>query len=118
MGHGRLPLRAVAKGPSSQLLRVPIAALFLLGSAEVAVSTIPTITPRLGTAHGGEREPEDRPPSHDAPMPVGDDCVIGPNSVVIRDLPPGSVVLGVPARQAALWKDKAPPPPSTRIPGA
>ena len=41
---------------------------------------------------------------------VGDDCVIGPNSVVIRDLPPGSVVLGVPARQAALLKDGAPPP--------
>lgn len=34
---------------------------------------------------------------------VGDDCVIGANSVVIRDLPPGSVVMGVPARQAALW---------------
>jgi serine O-acetyltransferase len=39
---------------------------------------------------------------------VGDDCVIGPNSVVIRDLPPGSVVMGVPARQATLWKDGAP----------
>jgi serine O-acetyltransferase len=37
---------------------------------------------------------------------VGDDCVIGPNSVVIRDLPPGSVVMGVPARQTALWKDE------------
>jgi serine O-acetyltransferase len=36
---------------------------------------------------------------------VGDDCVIGPNSVVIRDLPPGAVVMGVPARQTALWKD-------------
>jgi serine O-acetyltransferase len=40
---------------------------------------------------------------------VGDDCVIGPNSVVIRDLPPGSVVMGVPARQTALWKDGASP---------
>jgi serine O-acetyltransferase len=41
---------------------------------------------------------------------VGDDCVIGANSVVIRDLPPGSVVMGVPARQAALWKDAGTPP--------
>ena len=38
---------------------------------------------------------------------VGDDCVIGPNSVVIRDLPQGSVVMGIPARQATLWKDGA-----------
>jgi len=46
---------------------------------------------------------------------VGDDCVIGANSVVIRDLPPGSVVMGVPARQAALWMNGTPPPagPST-----
>lgn len=36
---------------------------------------------------------------------VGDDSVIGPNSVVIRDLPPGSAVMGVPARQTVLWKD-------------
>lgn len=41
---------------------------------------------------------------------VGDDCVIGPNTVVIRDLPPGSVVLGVPARQAALRRDGVSPP--------
>jgi len=40
---------------------------------------------------------------------VGDDCVIGPNSVVIRDLPHGSVVMGVPARQTAVWKDGASP---------
>jgi len=33
---------------------------------------------------------------------VGDDSVIGPNSVVLRDVPPGSVVMGIPARQAAL----------------
>jgi len=39
---------------------------------------------------------------------VGDDCVIGPNSVVVRDLQPRSVVMGVPARQAALWKDGEP----------
>jgi len=39
---------------------------------------------------------------------VGDDCVIGPNSVVIRDLPTGSVVMGVPARQTAVWKDPTP----------
>ncbi len=43
------------------------------------------------------------------PVTVGDDCVIGPNSVVIRDLPPGSVVMGVPARQTALWREGAPP---------
>lgn len=36
---------------------------------------------------------------------VGDDSVIGPNSVVIKSLPPKSVVMGVPARQAAMWKD-------------
>lgn len=48
---------------------------------------------------------------------VGDDCVIGPNSVVLRDLPPGSVVMGVPARQAVLWKDAAPPP-GGQAPGA
>ena len=41
---------------------------------------------------------------------VGDDCTIGPNSVVIRDLPPNSVVMGVPARQTALWKDGTPQP--------
>ena len=46
---------------------------------------------------------------------VGNDCVIGPNSVVIRDLPSGSVVMGVPARQATLWKDR-PPPPATPDP--
>jgi serine O-acetyltransferase len=40
---------------------------------------------------------------------VGDDCVIGPNSVVIRDLPSGSVVMGVPARQTSIWKDGASP---------
>jgi serine O-acetyltransferase len=33
---------------------------------------------------------------------VGDDAVIGPHSVVLHDLPPGAVVLGVPARQAHL----------------
>lgn len=42
------------------------------------------------------------------PVTVGDDCVIGPNSVVIRDLPPGSVVMGVPARQTALRNEAAP----------
>jgi serine O-acetyltransferase len=30
---------------------------------------------------------------------IGDDCVIGPNSVVLRDVPTGSVVMGIPARQ-------------------
>jgi serine O-acetyltransferase len=42
---------------------------------------------------------------------VGDDAVIGPNSVVIRDVPPGSVVMGVPARQAALRPDAPATPP-------
>lgn len=45
---------------------------------------------------------------------VGDDCVIGANSVVIRDLPPGSVVMGVPARQAALWTGGQPPRDGTK----
>ena len=39
---------------------------------------------------------------------VGDDCVIGANSVVIRDLPAGSVVMGVPARQTALQMNVPP----------
>jgi hypothetical protein len=33
---------------------------------------------------------------------VGDDSVVGPNSVVLRDVPARSVVMGVPARQASL----------------
>jgi serine O-acetyltransferase len=41
---------------------------------------------------------------------VGDDTVIGANSVVLRDLPPGSVVMGVPARQAILKVDAGSPP--------
>lgn len=32
---------------------------------------------------------------------VGDDAVVGPNSVVLRDVEPGAVVLGVPARPAS-----------------
>ena len=42
---------------------------------------------------------------------VGDDAVIGANSVVLRHVPPGSVMMGVPARQASLKMDGAPPPP-------
>jgi serine O-acetyltransferase len=41
---------------------------------------------------------------------VGDDSVIGPNSVVLRDVPAGSVVMGVPARQAALKVESASAP--------
>jgi len=48
------------------------------------------------------------------PVTVGDDSVIGANSVVIRDLPAGSVVMGVPARQAALRMEPAPPPPASK----
>ena len=33
---------------------------------------------------------------------VGDDSVIGPNSVVLRDVAPGAVVMGIPARQVNL----------------
>ncbi len=33
---------------------------------------------------------------------VGDDCVIGPNSVVLKDVMPGTVVLGIPARRVSL----------------
>jgi serine O-acetyltransferase len=45
---------------------------------------------------------------------VGDDAVIGPNSVVLRDVVPGTVVMGVPARQANLRVDGpvGPPDPS------
>lgn len=45
---------------------------------------------------------------------IGDDSVIGPNSVVTRDVPPGSVMMGVPARQANFRSEVAPrlePPP-------
>jgi serine O-acetyltransferase len=33
---------------------------------------------------------------------VGDDCVIGANSVVARDLPRGATVFGIPARRVNL----------------
>lgn len=41
---------------------------------------------------------------------VGDDSTVGPNSVVIRDVPPGAVVLGSPARQTAIWQEGKTPP--------
>ncbi len=41
---------------------------------------------------------------------VGDDAVIGPNSVVLRDVPPSAVFLGVPARPANLRPEVAPAP--------
>lgn len=44
---------------------------------------------------------------------VGEDCVIGANSVVLRDLPPGSTVFGVPARPVNL-KANEPLRPSSR----
>lgn len=40
---------------------------------------------------------------------VGDDAVIGPNSVVLRDVRAGSVVMGVPARPATLRVEGAAP---------
>jgi len=46
---------------------------------------------------------------------VGEDCVIGANSVVMRDLPPGSTVFGVPARPVNL-KANEPLRPSSREP--
>ncbi len=52
------------------------------------------------------------------PVTVGDDCVIGANSVVLRHLPPGSVVMGVPARQATLLKEEGTSPPAGPAPGA
>lgn len=45
---------------------------------------------------------------------VGDDAVIGPNSVVLRDVPAGSVVMGVPARQATLRPADGTAPPAGR----
>ncbi len=39
---------------------------------------------------------------------VGNDCVIGPNSVVLRDVPSGSMVMGVPARPATFEAGDAP----------
>ncbi len=40
---------------------------------------------------------------------VGDDSVIGPNSVVLRDVAPGAVVMGIPARQVNLRSESTPP---------
>jgi serine O-acetyltransferase len=45
---------------------------------------------------------------------VGDDVVVGPNSVVLRDVAPGLTVMGVPARQAVLRAEAGPPPPAAR----
>jgi serine O-acetyltransferase len=53
---------------------------------------------------------------------VGDDCVIGANSVVLKDLPAGATALGIPARPVNLkansalltGESAAPPPPEPR----
>jgi serine O-acetyltransferase len=45
------------------------------------------------------------------PVTIGDDTVIGPNSVVLRSFPPGSTVMGVPARQAAMRTEEPAPAP-------
>lgn len=42
---------------------------------------------------------------------IGDGAQVGPNSVVLRDVPAGGVVMGIPARQATLMAP-APPPAS------
>jgi len=52
------------------------------------------------------------------PVTVGDDAVVGPNSVVLRHVPPGTVVMGVPARQAALKPEAAPAPEPAPTPRA
>lgn len=41
---------------------------------------------------------------------IADDCVIGANTVVLRDLPPSSTVLGIPARPVNLAPEGARPP--------
>jgi serine O-acetyltransferase len=41
---------------------------------------------------------------------IGDDSVIGPNSVVLRHVPPGSVMMGVPARRTTLKTEGVPTP--------
>jgi serine O-acetyltransferase len=49
---------------------------------------------------------------------VGDDAVIGPNSVVLRDVPPGAVFMGVPARQSNLRVEAPGPQPEGQAPRA
>lgn len=39
------------------------------------------------------------------PVSVGDDAVIGVNAVVLRDVPPGTIALGIPARILPLRRD-------------
>jgi GT2 family glycosyltransferase/serine acetyltransferase len=50
------------------------------------------------------------------PVTVGDDAVIGPNSVVLRHVPPGVVVMGVPARRATMEESPSREPARTRNP--
>jgi serine O-acetyltransferase len=47
---------------------------------------------------------------------VGDDCVIGANSVVLRDLPPASTAFGVPARPVNLKANEAQRPTTLKTP--
>lgn len=52
------------------------------------------------------------------PVTVGDGSTVGPNSLVMRDVPPGAVFVGVPARQSTLRVEPSPgaAPPGERDP--
>ncbi len=42
------------------------------------------------------------------PVTIGDDAVIGANAVVLRDVPPGTIAIGIPARILPLRRDGDP----------
>lgn len=48
------------------------------------------------------------------PVTIADDCVIGANTVVLRDLPPSSTVLGIPARPVNLAPEATPSSPARK----
>ena len=43
------------------------------------------------------------------PVTIGDGVRIGPNSVVLSDVPPGATAMGVPARVITQWANKTTP---------